>query len=558
MARRTGWQAVVDALAAEGVKYLFGLPGNPMMLYDALYDNPRIKPVLVRHEAAGGFMAMAYALLTGEPAVCFASPGPGISNLVPAMLEALATCAPVIAPCTGIDRHKEGKGAFQETDHLGLMTPVTKWATRVPYADKIPWAMRRAFSLATNGQPGPVFLEIPPEVGSAEVEMPAYVPADRRIRSAGDPARIAAAAELLAKARAPVIVAGGGVRSSGAHRELVALAELLGMPVLTTPSGRGSIAEDHDLSAGQVGLYLTRLGVEAFGRADLLVTVGSRNEEFQTRAWETFPKGARFIQIDIAPFEIGRNWIPDFPVVGDAKLVLAQLIASLQGRVKPAWRARAEAQAEAKRSYRAEVRRECFSDQEVLKTKRVLAELNDVFGRDTILVNENGSQDLWSYYSPYYLVLDVDGVVAPGEQTCMGAGVAGAIGAKLARPDKNVVCVTGDGAFQMASQELPTAVQYQAPVTWIILDNRSLGWIKYIQKRRGGRTIAVDYEVQPDFARVAQACGCYGEQVDRPDSVREALERALQANRDGQPAVLDCLVDPSDLPETFHRFHDER
>jgi len=426
MLEMTGWQAVVAALKAEGVRYVFGLPGNPTCLYDALYDEPEIVPVLVRHEAAGGFMAMAYALLTGEPAVCFASPGPGVANLVPAMLESLATCAPVIAPCTGIDGHKYGKGAFQETDQIGIMRPVTKWAFRVPYADRVPWAMRRAFSLATNGQPGPVFVEIPVEVGAARVEMPPYLPAERWIRSAGDPERVHRAAVLIAEAERPLIVAGGGTLRSGAGGEVRALAELLGMPVMTTPSGRGAIPEDHPLSIGQVGLYRTRLGMQAFREADLLITVGSRNEEFQTGAWRIYPPGARYIQIDIEASEIGRNWVPDVPIVGDARLVLRDLLDLLRGQERDEWSARAREWGEAKRAYDAEVEAEGRTDEMPLKTRRVLYELNRVFGRNTVLVHENGSQDLWSYYSPYYKVLDACSVVAPGEQTCMGMGVAGA------------------------------------------------------------------------------------------------------------------------------------
>jgi acetolactate synthase-1/2/3 large subunit len=551
----TGWEMVVAALKAEGVKYVFGLPGNPAHLYDALYDETDIEAVLVRHEAAGGFMALAYALITREPAVCFASPGPGVANLVPAMLEALAACAPVIAPCTGIDGHHYGKGAFQETDHVGIIKPATKWAITVPYTAKIPWVMRRAFSLATNGQPGPVFLEIPPEVGLGRAEMRPYVPAERYIRLAGDPARVAAAAALLVEAQRPIIVVGGGARSSGAHAELRELAELLGMPVMTTPSGRGCIPEDHPLSFGQVGLYRTRLGAQTFDDADLLITIGSRNEEFQTKAWQFFPPGARFIQVDISPFEIGRNWLPDVAVVGDAKLVLADLLKALRGKVKAEWQVRSETYGRAQSAYKAEVDNECLSDDTALKTKRVLYELNQVFGRNTILVHENGSQDLWSYYSPYYQVLELDGVVAPGEQTCMGMGVAGAIGARLARPNKYVVCVTGDGAFQMANQDLPTAVQYNAPVTWVILNNFGLGWPKYRQRQMGERYIAVDFDSQPDFVHMAQAYSCYGERVERPEEVRAALERARRANQDGTPAVLDCIVDPWDLAEGFRIYH---
>jgi acetolactate synthase-1/2/3 large subunit len=556
MGKMTGWQMVVAALKAEGIKYVFGLPGSPTCLYDALYDEPAIQPILVRHEAAGGFMAMAYALLTGEPAVCFASPGPGVANLVSPMLESLATCAPVIAPCTGVSGLKDGMGAFQETDQVGIMKPVTKWAVRVPYAERVPWAMRRAFSLATNGQPGPIYVEIPFEVGNAQAEMADYVPAERYIRSAGDPTRVAQAAALLTKAERPLIVAGGGARRSGAHAELRALAELLGMPVMTTPSGRGILSEGHPLAIGQVGLYRTRLGMQAFEEADLLITVGSRNEEFQTAAWRVFPPGAKFVQIDIESFEIGRNWIPDVAVVGDAKLVLGELLGHLKGQASAARKARGEEWTKAKHAYAAEVAAEGRCDDVPIKTVRVLYELNQVFGQDTVLVHENGSQDLWSYYSPYYRVLDLDAVVAPGEQTCMGMGVTGAIGAKLARPASKVVCITGDGAFQMHYQELPTAVQHGTPLTWVVLDNRCLGWIKFGQRRLGERYISTDYQAQPDFAQLARACGCYGENVAQPGDVRGALERALRANADGQPAVIAFSVDGWDFSEGFYAYYE--
>lgn len=547
----TGWQAVVQALKCEGIKFVYGLPSSPEDLYDALYDEPSIKAIQVRHEAAGGFMAMAHSLITGEPAVCFASKGPGVANLTPAMLEALATCAPVIAICPGGDGHNDGKGAFQETDQLGLMSPITKWAVRVPYAEKIPWAIQRAFSLATNGQPGPVYIEIPTEVGRGKADIPEYVPAVRYLKTAGDPTQIGKAAQLLLNAARPVIVAGGGVRRSGAHDELKALAELLGMPVMTTPSGRGSIEEVHPLSFGQVGLYRTKLGMEVFADADLVITVGSRNEEFQTGAWKLFPERAKFIQIDIEPFEISRNWIPDVPIVGDAKMVLASILEILKEQSKHEWKERFQEYAKAKADYVKEVELECQCDDVPIKSKRVVYEINQVFGRNTIMVHENGSQDLWSYYSPYYQVLDRNGDLAPGEQTCMGVGVMGAVGAKLAQPDKKVVCVTGDGAFQMYNQDVPTAVQYNAPVTWVILNSFSLGWPKFGQKALGGRYIATDFEVQPDFVKMAHAYKCYGERVEKPEEIRGALERALKANESGKPAILDIIIDPDDLAEGF-------
>ena len=555
MAEMTGWQAVVQILKEEGIQYLFGMPTNPNDLYDALYDLPEIQPILVRHEGAGCAMAMGYALSTGSPAVCFAGGGPGLASLAPVMLEALSTCSPVIAIAAVTDGHTEGKGAFQETDQMGIMRPLTKWAVRVPYAEKIPWAMRRAFSLATNGQPGPIYLEIPKEVGRSISEVPTYIPPPRSIRTAGDPDLVEKAAAMIRQAQRPLIVAGGGARRSGAHEVLRQLAELLGMPVMTTPSGRGIIREDHPLAIGQVGIYRTRLGMQAFQEADLLVTLGSRNEEFQTGGWKVFPPGAKFIQMDIEPFEIGRNWVPDLAVVGDAKLIVQEIYNKLLDRTELNWKERFNQWSREKEAYLNEIDRECEIGDIPIKTRRVVRELNRVFGENTILVNENGSQDLWTYYSPYYQVLTQNGCVAPGEQTLMGIGVMEAVGVKLAHPEMKVVCVTGDAAFQMYNQDVPTAVQYQAAVTWIILNNNGLGWTKYLQREMGGRYIAVDYEIQPDFVKLAEAYCCYGERVIEPAELVPALMRALDANENGKPAILEVVICPNDFPEGFHVYN---
>lgn len=555
MAQRDAWQAVVEALEAEQVPFVFGIPGNPRHLYDALYDSKRVKPVLVRHEASGVFMAMAYARVTGHPAVCFASPGPGVANLVPGLLEAMSTCSPVIALAASAGVRHDGMGVFQETDQMAMMAPVTKWRTRVLQPEQAPWAMRRAFSIATGGKPGPVYVELPSDVAVRPAEIERYVPAPRPLRTRGDAAAIEAAADLIASASRPLFVAGGGVILSGAAEELAVLAELRQAPVMTTPCGRGAISEDHPLALGVVGLYFTEVGEKAYGEADLLVTIGSRNEDFQTGSWQYFPKGAKLVQIDIDPFEIGRNWVPDVAVVGDAKLVLQDMAEAVRRRHKSRWLNgwRTELVNENK-AYRARVDADCETHAVLIRSKRVVKELNRVFGTDAVLVNENGGQDLWSYYAPYYQVTAGGHCVAPGEQTCMGFGVAGAIGAKLAAPDKRVVCVTGDGAFQMFMKELPTAVQYHAPVTWVVLDNNCLGWPKHHQRVNGERYIATDFEAQPDFVAVANANACYGERVTEPAGIRPALERARAANDKGIPAVLDFIVEPWEFGPGFYRF----
>jgi acetolactate synthase-1/2/3 large subunit len=420
--------------------------------------------------------------------------------------------------------------------------------------------IRRAFSIAANGKPGPVFVEIPQDVGLSQAEMPSYVRARYPMRVRGDPELIKAAADLVLKAERPVIVAGGGVVLSRAFEELKELAELLAIPVLTTAFGRGSIPEDHPLAVGLVGLYRTKVGKMVYQDSDLLITVGSRNETEASGNWKYFPQGARYIQIDIDPFEIGRNWIPDVAVVGDAKLVLRDLIDILSEKIRRIEfesAPRVQEILKAKIDYEAEIEAECQTDAVPIKTKRIIRELNKVFGRDTILVNENGCQDLWSYYCPYYKVLDVGDCIPMDHQTCMGFGVAAAIGAKLTRPDKKVVCTTGDGAFQMFMKELPTAVQYDAPVTWVVLNNFSLGWVKYVQKALDEKYCCVDFESQPDFVKLAEANACYGERVEKPPEIAAALKNALKKNKEGIPAVLDCIIDPWDVAEAFKEFHRE-
>ena len=559
MVRMNGWEAVADALVAEGVKYVFGLPGSPVHFYFAVYDRPEITPILVRHETSGAFMAAAYARLTGEPAVCFASPGPGVANLVPGILEAWAGCWPVVMPCTSVDTHTMGMGAMQEVDQVGMFRPITKWATRVEQTDRIPWTMQRAFSLATNGKPGPIFIDLPADVALQEVEMPAYRRPARFLRVRAESAAIQAAADLLANAKSPVILAGGGAFAARAWQELHDMVELLQAPILTTPGGRGSISEDHPLALGQVGLYFTKLGRQAWDDADVILSVGSRNEELQSGGWKYLPVGAKFIQIDIDSFEMSRNWPADVPVVGDAKLVLQDILTTLGTGIGGAEvrRERRSRLTKAKAEYEKEIAIECRDSSRPIKARRIVRDVNEVFGPDTILVNENGSLDLWSYYSPYYKVQSLGDTVTVAEQTCMGFGVVGAIAAKLAKPEKNVVCVTGDGAFQMFMKELPTAVQYKAPVTWVVMNNSRLGWPQFFERMAGTKRLATTFEVQPDFVAIAHANQCYGERIEDPEDVKNAAARALKANKDGVPAVLDFVADAEDQPEEFLRFHRE-
>jgi acetolactate synthase-1/2/3 large subunit len=548
------WRAICEALETEEVEYVFGLPGNPLFLYNDLYDFPGIRPVLVRMETSAVFMAMAYARVSGKVGVLHSSPGPGMANLVPGLLEAFYACSPILSLCSAASRRYEGMGGFQDTPSLDLARPVSKWATRIDLPERTSWTLARAFALARNGKPGPIYVEVPADVALADATIPPYDRLPSPLRTAGDRELVERAAAILSAAERPVIFAGGGVGLAGAERELVALAEHLDAPVVTTPSGRGSISEHHRLAFGLVGLYRTESSARPVDEADAVLYVGTRLEELQTGMGVYLPREAAIVQADVDPFEIARSVQPDVAVAGDAQLVLAQLGDALPPVSSRAWTDELIAFREA---FEERVAEECAPRGEDLKTRQIVHALGRVFDEGFVLVNENGGQDLWSYYCPYLKVTQHRGCVAPAEQTVMGLGVAGAIGAKLARPEAAVVCVTGDGAFQMYMKEIPTAAQYGAPALWVVLDNASLHWVKWITRATGERYHAVDFEAQPDLVAIGRASGAYAERIDAPGGLLDALARAKRALADGTPAVLVCGIDTWDYPPGFVDFHRE-
>ncbi len=544
------WELIANMIRTQGIEYVYGIGDTDLHWYAA--KTAGLKAISLRYEGSAPFLAMAYSRLTGNPGVCSASSGPGVANLIPGVLEAYSGCVPLLIFASSVSQKTEGMGEFQECEQRKMMEPITKWSARVPYADKIPWYVERAFSLAINGQPGPVFLEIPLDVGGRiasgfeiEVEpMPVFklIP---KIRTAGDPQLIKDATRLLLSAEKPVVIAGNGSILSIANEEFKEFIELLGIPFVTTPGGRGILTEDHPLALGVSGIYRTKIAKEYYHQADLVISLGSRNESFQTHGWCDFPPQAKFLQIDISPFEIGRNWQPDVAIIGDTKLVLKQLISVIKKQLVDKQdyieRPRIKKLIKEKKAYEQQVERECLTEELPIPAKRIVHEVSKVFGQNTILVNENGSQDTWSYCYPYYKVQDGSFCVPVAEQTCMGMGVVGAIAAKLTRAKKKVVCITGDGAFQMYMKELPTAAQYQAGCTWVVLNNSSFGWVKYNQRKYKSQDVST-FQVQPDFVKWAEACDCYGQRIEKPSDIRPALEKALKMNEKGIPVVLDFIT----------------
>jgi acetolactate synthase I/II/III large subunit len=560
----TAGRAIVEVLKAEGVRAVYGIPGGHVLpIYDGLYDTPEISHFLVRHEQAAASMAAAYAQLTGEAAVCVATAGPGATNLATNVAEAFVGALPMVILAGRGATNTTYRGASQEVDTDQIFRPITKWSERVDRADLIPDVLHEAFAVARNGKPGPVYIDLPRDVLVQQVKFPHYVPAGPRTRLRGEPERIEAAAALLLKANNPLIVAGGGSVASGAWDAVRALAESLSAPVITTLAGRGAIDDDHPLSVGGLGAHRNPLSKRLLAEADVLLSLGARFEEMETN-WRptTLPSpAARVIQIDIDPAEIGRSVPAELGIIGDIRAVLEEMLAAIHKRDparKSGFRPNARTQSYAAELNRlsADIARHAGSQEAPIHPLRVIRAVRQALPRDaTVAIDVGclaqhmvGSLPLFPVHLPRSLIVP---------SSFYGMGFAGSAlpVARQVYPERPAVGFIGDGSFQMMMHVLPMAAEYRFGVTWCVLNDRALGSIRDIQEfGMDNRIIDTDFGVQPDFARIADACSCYGEQVTDPKAIDGAIARALTANERGVPAVLDFIVARARMQQTYEHY----
>jgi acetolactate synthase I/II/III large subunit len=555
-------RAIVDVLLAEEVEFVFGLPGGHVIsVYDALYDTAAIRHVLVRHEQTAASMAAGYAQLTGKPGVCLVTAGPGCTNLLTGIAEAYVGSLPIVCIAGRGATANAHRGAAQEVATERIFAPVTKWAVRVDRADLIVDVLREAFALARTGKPGPVLVDIPRDLVDSDVPQRAHAPPAPRPRPRGDDALVDAAADKLVHAERPIVVAGGGAVAAGAAQEIRELAERLAAPVLTSLAGRGSIADDHPLSAGGLGAHRTRLSKRLLAEADVVLGVGCRFEEMETNWRDGFvPRpDASYIQVDIDPVEIGRSLPARIGIVGDARTVLQQLLAAVGDRgAEPAFaeHPRTLAVAAELAEIEDEIAGGVGSEQRPIHPLRVIRAIREVFPRQTTVAIDVGciAQHM-AGAMPYFKVFEPRSLIVPSSFYGMGFAAAALPVARLVYPERPAVGFVGDGSFQMVMNVLPVAAEYELPVTWCVFDDGALGSIRDIQEHRfRERIIATDFTLRPDFASIAEACGCHGERVDDPGDVESALASALAANERGVPAVIDFIVAPERLEGTLEYF----
>jgi len=541
-----GADAILRSLEAEGVDVAFGIPGGAILpTYDAFARGSRVRHVLARHEQGAGHMAEGYARASGRVGVAIATSGPGATNLVTPIADAWMDSTPLVCITGQVRSHLIGTDAFQECDITGITIPIVKHSWLVQHVEEIPHVMKAAFHVARTGRCGPVLVDVPRDVQEAEidfeypdhVELPGWRPPRR-----GHPRQIREAAKRIAAAERPVLYVGGGVLNADACPELLELAEIGRLPVVTTLMAKSGFPESHELHFGWPGMHGPKWSNWAMNKCDVLVAVGARFDDRVTGKLSAFAPGATVVHLDVDPAEIDKLRRADVPVTGPLKPVLAQLGQELrelrrEDATEP-WLAQL-------RRWREEFPLRYGNGGERLKPQPVLETLQGLTeGRDDVIWTTGvGQHQMWAMQ---YLRCDRPrSFITSGGLGTMGYGLPAAIGAKAARPDAKVVCVDGDGCFQMTCQELATSTMERLPIMVVIVNNGYLGMVRQWQDmffEERFSQIELTHHL-PDYAALAEAYGGRGFVVDSEDELEDTLAEALACER---TAVVDCRVDPAE------------
>ena len=544
MEKLTGAQLVIRTLEYMEVSTVFGLPGGAILpAYDPIYDSP-IRHILARHEQGAGHMAEGYAQSTGELGVVIATSGPGATNLVTPLMNALMDSTPLLAITGQVASTAIGNDAFQEAFTTGITMPATKHNYLVANVSEIPQILIEAKHIATTGRPGPVLVDIPKDILNDEsewvepkiVEMPGYKPT-----TSPNPKSITQGVDLIKKAKKPILYVGGGIINSKSNKELYELAISTNIPVVTTLMGRGSFPDGHELSLGMPGMHGNYTATTSLQKSDLLIAIGVRFDDRVTANPEYFAQNAKVIHADIDPAEIGKVREPEVPIVGDAKSVIVELTKELNG-----YKCEIEEWREEINSWQKKYPLSYVQEKKgPLKVPYVLEKIQELVDEDTIVVSGVGQHQMW--ISLYWKFTKPNTWLNSGGAGTMGYALPAALGAKMAFPEKLVLALDGDGCFQMTMQELITASTEDIPIKIVVFNNGNHGMVRQWQKLfYNNRFSATELTHDtPDYVKLAESMGAMAHRITTPDEIEEKFKDAL--NENSKPVLIEFVVDPEEM-----------
>jgi len=541
----TGAQSLIKSLEAAGAENIFGIPGGAILpAYDPLYDS-KIRHILVRHEQGAGHAAQGYAVATGKVGVCMATSGPGATNLVTPIADAYMDSVPMVAVTGQVGASMIGTDAFQEADIRGITMPITKHNFLVTDASEIPRVVAEAFYLAATGRPGPVLVDVAKSALQAqttyawptELNLPGYRPVTRPHSK-----QVREAARLILDSRRPVLYVGGGVIRARASKELLRLAELTGIPVVTTLMARGAFPDSHPQHLGMPGMHGTVAAVAGLQKSDLIICLGARFDDRVTGNLDSFAPGAKVIHADIDPAEIGKNRVTDVPIVGDAREVISDLTTVLQAEQDKGTTGDYEGWVKFLAGVKMQYPLGYDAPAEGLAPQYVIERLSAIAGPEAIYVAGVGQHQMWATHFVQYE--NPNTWINSGGLGTMGFAVPAAMGAKVGCPDTTVWAIDGDGCFQMTNQELATCTIEGIPIKVAVINNESLGMVRQWQTLfYEGRYSSTDLQSKrvPDFVKLAEAYGAVGLACDDPSDVDATINKAMEIN--DVPVVVDFRVE---------------
>lgn len=541
----TGAQIVLKALQDQGVEHIFGYPGGAVLpIYDEIFQQDAVEHILVRHEQGATHAAEGYARSTGKPGVVLVTSGPGATNAVTGLTDALMDSIPMVCITGQVATHLIGNDAFQEADTVGITRPCTKHNYLVKSADDLPRILHEAFQVATTGRPGPVVVDIPKDVQFAEakymrpaaVEHKTYKP-----QLKGDIEAIYTAVDLISKAKKPVFYTGGGVINSGpqASQLLREFVKLTGFPITSTLMGLGAFPSADPQWLGMLGMHGTYEANLAMHDCDVMINIGARFDDRITGRLDAFSPNSKKIHIDIDPSSINKNVMADVPIIGDVAHVLEDLLRVWKSRAaEPDKKALADWWTEIE-AWRA---RKCLAyrkDTKAIKPQYAVERLYELTkGPNTYITTEVGQHQMWA--AQYYRFEEPNRWMTSGGLGTMGYGIPAAVGVQVAHPDALVIDIAGEASVLMTMQEISTAVQYRLPVKIFILNNEYMGMVRQWQELlHGGRYSSSYSEALPDFVKLAEAYGATGIRAEKPDELDDAIRKMMQTKG---PVIFDCIV----------------
>ena len=528
-----GAEILVECLLEQGVDTIFGFPGGAVLnIYDALYKyQDKIRHILTSHEQGAAHAADGYARASGKVGVCLATSGPGATNLVTGIATAYMDSVPVVAITGNVPLNLLGKDSFQEVDITGITMPITKHNFIVKDVNDLADIVRRAFKIAREGRPGPVLIDIPKDITAQKTE---YVrkevqPIERSVKYISD-AAVKEAINLLNSSVRPLIYAGGGVSASDACEELLELAERLQSPVTLSLMGMGAFPSTHELYTGMVGMHGTKTSNMAVTECDLLIAIGARFSDRVVSKLERFAPNAKILHIDVDAAEVNKNIRSECHIIGDVKEVLTRINKDIEPRDRSKWLGYIK---ELKEKY------PLGRDSEALTPQFILDKIYEITKGDAIIATEVGQHQIWT--AQYYKFTKPRTLITSGGLGTMGFGLGASIGAQIARPDKRVINIAGDGSFRMNLNELATAVEYNLPIIEVIMNNHALGMVRqwqnmFYDKRFSQTTL----DRATDFVKLAEAFGACGFNLTKKEDTERIITEALSLNR---PVVINCEID---------------